>query len=156
MSVFARSPMVLSATAFALMASILTAGPVRAETVVTVNVPLELHEMAPQISAIQVRCGIRLQDAVTGNWQEKVYHTVDVPLPANGELQTTVSLPFDRNAFYPLPESRLTGPMEAVCQIGLRIGGNTYAVDSAFDAAPGPRAKKPGTILMPNSSVTFP
>jgi len=156
MSVFAPSPMLLTATALALIASIFSAGPVRAETVVTVNVPLDLHEMSAQISAIRVRCGIELQDAVTGGWEEVVWHTVDVPLPANGELQTTVSVSFDRNAFYPLSEARLTGPMKAVCELGMRIGGKLYTVDRAFDAAPGPRAKKPGTILAADSSVIFP
>ncbi len=156
MRVVARSSITLAATAFALIASAVTAAAARAETVVTVNVPVVLHEMPAEISAIRVRCGFRLQDPVTGNWEEVYWTTRDVTMPANGELDTTVVFAIDRNSFYPLPESRLTGPMSAVCQMNLRIGGNTYTVDTAYNAAPGPQAKKPGTMLRVNVDVDVP
>ena len=156
MRVFARSPIILAATTLALIASAATTAAARAETVVTVNVPVVLHEMPAEISEIVVRCGIRLQDPVTGNWEEVYWTTRDVAMPANGELATTVVFAIDRNSFYPTPEARLTGPMSAVCELGLRIGGNNYTVDNAYNAAPGPRAKKPGTTLASHVDVDVP
>lgn len=132
----------------------LAAFPAAAETVLTINVPVDFHSLNEKAQAVRVGCRLTSKDPVTGIAQDGVggAHSVDVKPDAAGNYTGTVAVTWDRNALSANDLTMIADPaLTASCNFGLIIDGGNYVPNfKAYGAASVPTqvAAAPGTTFV--------
>ena len=130
--------------------------PAAAETVLTINVPVDFHSLNEHVQTVRVSCVLTGKDPVTGNQgQIGSYSFVDVQPDAGGNYSGTVAVTWARAAFAPAQLTTLADPaLTASCNFNLVIDGQQYVPNfKAYGAPSVPPmvAAAPGTTFVGSS-----
>ncbi len=127
--------------------------PAAAETVVTVNVPVEFHSLNEHVQTVRVACTLTGKDPVTGNsGQVGGYSSVDIHPDAGGNYSGSLALTWDRSGFLPAQLTMITDPaLTASCHFNLLIDGGQYTpnfLPNGATTVPPMVAAAPGTTFV--------
>ncbi len=131
------------------------ATPAWAESVFTINVPVSIQSLRPEVQFIVVSCRLSATDPVTnktGPFGPQLKYQ-NVKPDASGAYSGTVTLAWDRSEFNTVEQTKFSTVHNADCNFSLMVNNNEYSPN--FPGAGVQVQAKQGTPFVSTVSTSF-